>query len=172
MIKLEYVPYGLAKINEYYGGQPAHVKTDEERTYLVKDKEWGKANTVQIKLPFPLRIDYNRTLFIQNPWVHNKIADALIDALKEIRSYAGYAFLKRYNLDLTAGIGNTRMMKGSSNLISLHAYFICIDMIPDLGPYGEPNRMPFFIHEAFIKRGFVNRTMDDGMHYQAADGYP
>lgn len=171
MIKLEYVPFGLTHINEYYGGQPAHVKIVEGKTILVKDKNWARENTKQIKLPFPLRLSYNRTLYVQRPWVHNKIADALIDALEEIRGYAGYGFLKRYNLDITSGIGNTRLMKGSNNLISLHAYFICIDMVPELGPYGEPNRMPFFIHEAFIKRGFVNKTMEDGMHYQAADGY-
>jgi len=171
MIKLEYVPYGLAKINEWFGGCPAHVRTVNGKRQIIKDKTWGKRNLIQIKLPFPLRLSYNRTLVIQNPWVHKRVADSLIDVLLEIENYAGYDFLVRYNLDITGGIGSTRLQKSAADKLSMHAYFAAIDECPDLGPFGEPSRMPFFIHEAFIKRGWVNITMDDGMHYQAAGGY-
>ena len=171
MIKLEYVPYGLVKINEWFGGCPAHIKVIEGKARPIRIKGWGAKNTKQIRLPFPLRLDTNRTLVVLNPWVHKRIAASLIDALEEIESYAGHEFLIKYNLDITAGIGSTRLMKSATDRLSMHAYFAAIDICPDLGPFGEPSRMPFFIHEAFLKRDWVNITMEDGMHYQAAGGY-
>lgn len=171
MIKLEHVPHGLQKINEWFGGCPAHVRIVNGKQQVIKDPTWGKRNTKQIELPFPLRLSYNRTLVIKNPWVHKLVADSLIDALLEIMNYAGYEFLVKNNLDITGGIGSTRLMKSATDRLSMHAYFAAIDICPDLGPYGEPSRMPFFIHEAFIDRGWVNLTMEDGMHFQAAGGY-
>ena len=171
MIKLEHVPHGLEKINDWFGGCPAHVRTVNGQRQIVKDPTWGKRNTKQIRLPFPLRLNTNRTLVVLNPWVHNRIAESLIDVMLEIMNYAGYDFLVKYNLDITAGIGSTRLQKSATDRLSMHAYFAAIDICPDLGPYGEPSRMPFFIHEAFTKRGWVNITMEDGMHYQDARGY-
>ncbi len=171
MIKLEHVPHGLAKINEWFGGCPAHVRTVNGKRQIVRTPGWGAKNTVQITLPFPLRLSTNRTLVVLNPWVHKLIADSLIDALLEIMNYAGYEFLVKYNLDITGGIGSTRLQKSATDLLSMHAYFAAIDICPDLGPFGEPSRMPFFIREAFIERDWVNITMEDGMHFQAAGGY-
>jgi len=100
MIKLEYVPYGLVKINEWFGGCPAHIKVIEGKARPIRIKGWGAKNTKQIRLPFPLRLDTNRTLVVLNPWVHKRIAASLIDALEEIESYAGHEFLIKYNLSL------------------------------------------------------------------------
>ena len=115
MIKLEHVPHGIREINEWFGGCPAHVKIVNGKQQIIKDPTWGRRNTKQIRLPFPLRLSYNRTLIIQNPWVHNKIADSLIDALLEIMNYAGYEFLVKYNLDITGGIGSTRLQKSATD---------------------------------------------------------
>jgi len=41
MIKLEHIPFGLRRINDHYGGQPAHVKLVEGKTAVIKDKEWS-----------------------------------------------------------------------------------------------------------------------------------
>jgi hypothetical protein len=140
MIKLDYVPNGLAAIEDWYGGPPAHVVDHK----IVADKDWYKANMIRVQLPFPLRLSWDRTQAIRRPAVHKRIAPALIDALEEIRDYGGYEFLLRYDLELCGGIYAVRLQRGSSYKLTLHAYGIAIDLCPHLGPFHEPGRMPWF----------------------------
>jgi len=166
MTKLEFVPNGLAAINDWYGGPPAHIKDHT----IVQDMEWYRENTKLFKLPFPLRLawDLNQQSF--NARAHKKIIPALRDALIEIRDYGGYNFLRKYDLEIWGGIKSLRFAKDTKRL-SLHAYLAAIDYCPHLGPYKERSRMPYFIVMAFLLRGFITFPQHDGQHFQAARGY-
>ena len=91
------------------------------------------------------------------------------DALMEIEEYGGIIFLRQYILDQWGGVYADRNKRGS-NVPSTHSWAIAIDYNPELGPFGELGRMPYFIVKAFEKRNFVNLKFD-AMHWQAAKSY-
>ena len=165
MIKLDYIPDGILDIEDWYGGLPAHIEGDT----IVKDKEWYKENIQITKLPYAMRLSWDIESTITRHGFHQKVIPALIDALKEIRSYSGPSFLRKYDLDLFGGGFSTRFMK-SGKYLSTHAWGIAIDINPHLGTYGERTRMPCFIVDAFTSRGFVN-LRHDGMHFAGCKGY-
>ncbi len=169
MIKLDYVPEGIDDIKKYYG-TPEYL--DDEGNAHVNLK-WYEENILFFKLPFPLRLSWNQKQ-IRGFIAHKKVGLAMVDALEEIESYGGLQFLQKYNLDQWGGVYNHRYKRsatGTLRELSTHAWGIAKDYCPDLGPLGEKSRMPCFIVEAFVKRGFINLWMHDGQHQQAAKGY-
>ena len=154
MIVLEYIPDGIEEIINYYGDP--------------KNNDWFKKNIIVCTLPFSLRQSWNQNR-ISKFHVHKLVEPAMKDALLEIEEYGGIVFLRQYFLDQWGGVYNDRNKRGS-NTPSTHAWGIAIDYCPELGPFKEMNRMPYFIVKAFIKRGFIN-LKHDGMHYQACDNY-
>jgi len=170
MTKLEHVPNGLPAITDWYGGQPAHVVSSHGKVQIVADEEWYRENMKRVYVPFPLRLSWAPSKCIKRPAVHKKIADALVDALQEIMDYGGHDFLVKYDLDICGGIYACRTQRGAKQLLSTHAWGIAIDYCPVLGPYDEPGRMPHFIVDAFVKRGFTNPKRDQ-MHFQGACDY-
>ena len=155
MIILNHIPNGLEEIIDYYGDPK-------------EDDDWFKNNMTICALPFSLRQSWNQKR-INKFHVHKLVAPAMKDALLEIEEYAGIVFLQQYLLDQWGGVYANRNKRGS-NIPSTHSFGISIDFCPELGPFGDPSRMPYFIVKAFIKRGFQNLIMD-GMHNQACTGY-
>ncbi len=169
MIKLEYVPNGLGEIIEYYG-KPWKINAEGRR---VVNLEWKKANLSYFRLPFSLRKSWNQKE-IKGIAAHKKVGEAMIDALLEIKEYAGIPFLQRYKLDQWGGVYSFRLQhlpNKKRGPLSTHAWGISMDYCPSLGPLGERSRMPGFITAAFTKRGFINVWQSDGMHNQAARNY-
>jgi len=155
MIILKHIPDGIEEIIDYYG--------DPET-----DNEWFKKNMVVCKLPFALRQSWNG-LRIDRFHVHKLVVAALRDALLEIEEYAGIIFLRQHNLDMWGGVYANRN-KRDSNVPSTHSWGIAIDYCPELGPFGDPSRMPYFVVKAFRRRGFTGLKYD-GMHEQACKNY-
>ena len=151
---LDHVPDGIEEIIDYYGDP--------------KKKGWFDDNVVVCQLPFSLRQSWNGVR-VDRFHVHRLVEPAMRDALLEIEAYAGIIFLRRHDLDMWGGIYNDRNKRGS-NVPSTHSWGIAIDCCPELGPFGDPSRIPYFIVDAFLKRGFVNLKYD-GQHNQAAKNY-
>lgn len=129
----------------------------------------GKSYLQSFELPFSLRQSWDQKI-VWSFWAHRYVGWAIVDALVEIKEFYGLPNMRKYRLDQWGGIHNVRRKKGSDDW-STHAWGIAIDYCPELGPYGEPSRMPWIIVEAFTKRGFRNLHGHDGMHFQACTGY-
>jgi len=155
MVILQHLPDGIEEIIDYYGDPQ-------------EDDNWFDNNMVVCQLPFSLRQSWNQKR-ISKFHVHKLVEPAMKDALLEIEEYGGMVFLRQYQLDQWGGVYNDRNKRGS-NTPSTHGWGIALDYCPELGPFGEPSRMPYFIVKVFAKRGFQNLTMD-GMHFQGCTGY-
>lgn len=165
MIRLEHVPTGYQEIVDYYGYPGSIGASGQARV----DPAWYKNNIAWFDIGMTLRQSWDQKV-LTGFVMHKKIAPALIDALHEIKKYGGQKFLAKYNLDQWGGCFNPRWKK-STKEPSTHFFGIAIDFCPELGPYGERSRMPFFIMDIFLERGFVNLWKMDGMHFGANSGY-
>ncbi len=165
MIRLDYVPNGYQEIVDYYG-YPGSIDSDGNAKV---DNKWYKNNIAYFDIGMTLYQSWDQRL-IHGFIMHKKIAPALIDALHVIRDYAGQQFLHRYKLDQWGGCFNPRWKRGTKE-ISTHFFAISLDYCPALGPWGERSRMPFFIMDAFLERGFVCLWKNDGMHQAGCSGY-
>jgi hypothetical protein len=164
MITLPSIPSGLSEITRFYG-VPWETLPSGER---VPSEKWKKKNLTSVTFPHPFRYSWkDETLY--SFLCHRLISSALQDALMEIGSYGGWKWLKENNFDRWGGCYNPRNKRGSDEP-STHYFGIAIDFNPHLSPLNQPSKMPWFIVNAFAKRGFVNLEKD-GMHFQACSEY-
>lgn len=165
IIKLDHVPDGLDEIIEYYGN-PAN-ETEELNV------DWYRENTVNVKLPFYLRLSWGENNKVKKLRVHKKVAESMKDALMEIAAHYDDKFHKE-GFDYTGGTFNFRYMRGYDEL-STHSWGIAIDLLPEIGCLGcDPRNFPEFIVEAFKKRNWVwggEWDRPDPMHFQACKNY-
>lgn len=169
MVKLGYVPQGLAEVNEYYGNP-------DKNGDFVLDPDFLKNNCTIITTPYVMRASWNPALEFKRLWVHKKVAPAMVDALREIVDYKGYDYIHQKGYDYTGGTYNFRYIRtqsGKSTKLSTHSWGIAIDINPHLGPLGIKNhKQPQFIIDAFEKRGFFSgRHFADAMHFQGCRLY-
>ena len=68
MIKLEYVPVGLGKIIDWYGGPPAHINGGKP----YADVEWAKKYTKRIVFPYPMRLATQPKTIVKSQYCHKK----------------------------------------------------------------------------------------------------
>ena len=163
-MRLEHVPNGYQEIVEYYG-YPGDI---DAKGNAKVDAHWYKNNIAYFAIGMKLRRSWDQEV-ITGFIMHKKIAPALIDALHAIRDYGGQNFLGVHELDQWGGVFNPRWKRGTKEP-STHFFGIAIDFNPHLGPMGEKGRMPGFIMDAFIERGFINLEMDR-MHFQGCTGF-
>jgi len=166
MITLDYVPT-YHELNDFYG--------DPDTAPGEPDPEYLSEYCTRITLPFAMKCSWSPHDPVRRIIVHRTIANALEDALKEIKDYKGPDYLAEKGYDYFGGTYNYRPTRGGS-LLTTHAWCISIDLNPDLGPYRKRNgngqwfnSQPEFITEAFLTRGFTTFPWD-GMHFQACQG--
>jgi hypothetical protein len=166
MIALTSVPHGIEEIRALYG--------DPDRNHdAVLDLDWARASLAVITLPYPMRLSWQPTTYVQRVQCHRLIGPALIDALQEIGAAHPPEYLHAAGLDFWGGCFNFRAARGQDKL-STHSWGIAVDINPQLGGLGEAPRMPGFIVEAFINRGFEwggSWKRPDAMHFQSCTGY-
>ena len=163
MLKLDVLPIGVQEMLLLYGA-PGKIVDD----HFEADRTWVQENLKRFKLSFPLRQSWDHKVLRSFP-AHRLVGNVMVEALEEIHDYYGLTVMRRYGLDLWGGVYNPRFKRNSTQP-STHAWAIAIDYCPDLGPYGKPSRIPWPIHDAFTKRGFVNLDFDS-MHFQAVENY-
>jgi hypothetical protein len=167
MNALTYVPEGLDEILDYYG-VPGRMIGQKFKA----DQKWKAENLAYYGFSFPLYRSWDQ-IEIKGFTIHKKVGAAMIDALEEIWDIYGLGRMQHHHLDQWGGCYNPRKKRRSKEL-STHAWAISLDFLPDLGPLGEPPRLPWHVVHAFTKRGFIwggEWRQPDGMHFQACKGY-
>jgi len=163
MICLEYVPT-YDELNNYYG-DPDFEPGEPDPSFMAE-------HSIRIALPFGMKLSWKpkvHTLYIR---IHRRIAEAVKDALQEIKDYKGPSYVMDKGYNYFGGTYSYRLTRGG-DVLTTHAWCVAIDMNPHLAPYRRKdnegnwiNRQPEFITNAFLKRGFVT-FVHDGMHFQA-----
>ena len=166
MVKLEYVPVGKEKMQEWYGHPPVNIVNGK----LAPDLEWWKKFMVRVTLPFRLELDYAPKTYMVRPYVNKHIGPALVDAFEEILDFYGVEEIEYFHLNLSSGIYKRKFQRGANDTLSLHSYGAAIDYLPNFGKWGEKSRIPHVVHVALEERGFVNYPHTDGFHWQGARG--
>lgn len=159
MSKLTFMPDGIKEIIEVYGDCHA--------------ANWYKENIIWQRSPIALRLSWASETHIGGFLSHRLVGPVIADAIAEIRDFAGLEYLRQNDYDLWGGCFNPRGKRNNKGP-STHSWGIAVDWCPELGPIGGPTKMPAFIVEAFMKRGFVwggTWKIPDGMHMQACSGY-
>lgn len=141
-------------------------KPDDASMRAFYGREGDESNLVNLDVAF-LDMHYEGKK-IKTLRCHEKVADSLLKALKEIATGPAAWILKEYG-----GCFNFRPMRGGSRP-SKHAWGAAIDLAPGsngLNIYWPTKAtMPIEAMEAFARQGWVGlgwQINRDGMHFQA-----
>lgn len=136
----------------------------------------GKGYLTTIKLPYKMRVAWDRKIFISSFQCHKLIATPLLAVFTDLLSHYGYDELVRLGIDLYGGCFNYRFMRGSTKTLSRHSWGTAIDLDPDrnllhetkvTARFARPEYKPMI--EIFYKHGFVGLGPEenrDWMHFE------
>ena len=142
--------------------------------------KYGKPNQagsylVSIKLPFPMRLAWDKNTIVKTMRCHKLVADQLTAIFTEILQVYGLAKIQELGIDLFGGCFNFRQMRGGSDW-SRHSWGIAIDLHPEANGLKTPYSKALFskpeyeeLHRIFEKHGFINlgKTKGyDAMHWE------
>lgn len=145
------------------------------------DPAWEAANIVSVIPPYPLWYSgedkeghlikrATRWRFLR---VHRKCEDSLVRCLSAIGRAFSPEELRRYELDICAGVHVFRIMRNGRRL-SIHSWGAAIDLSPHLNRLGRAyseaaGMMPMKAVDIFAAEGWtwLGRAKD-AMHFQAA----
>lgn len=132
-------------------------------------------NQVMLKLPYPMKLAWDKKKIITEISIHAKVAESAKRALTRIHEHYGPA--KPPGIDLFGGCLNVRKMRGG-NSWSMHSWGIAIDFDPDYNQLSwgankarlaKPIYEPFW--QAWEAEGWISLGRErnyDWMHVQAA----
>ncbi len=144
--------------------------------------KYGKPNQagtylVNIKLPFPMRLAWDKTVIVKTMRCHKLVADKLTAIFTEILQVYGLAKIQELGIDLFGGCFNFRQMRGGSDW-SRHAWGIAVDLDPERNQLKETSKTARFARpeyklmiDIFYKHGFVSLGREknyDWMHFEVA----
>lgn len=147
-------------------------------------KVYGKPNQegsylVTIKLPYPMRLAWDKRTKVTRMRCHEKVADELSAIFNDILKHYGDQEIKRLGIDLFGGCFNYRKMRGGSDW-SRHSWGVAVDLDPSRNKLRESGRTARFARpeykamiDIFYKHGFesLGREKDyDWMHFQVKSG--
>lgn len=132
-------------------------------------------NQTMLKLPYPMKLAWDRKKVITEISIHKKVADSALRALTRIHEY--YGVNKPAGIDLFGGCLNVRKKRGGSSW-SMHAWGIAIDFDPDNNQLSWPASKARlakpeynFFWQAWYDEGWISLGRErnyDWMHVQAA----
>ena len=141
----------------------------------LPDTKWAKENLVQIVPPYPMYYPTSLKDKRGKRWskltVHKKVADSLLECLREIPKVCTPEEIKKYELDLCGGAYVFRLKRNGTSL-SEHSWGIAIDLSHLINYYGRAydpskNMMPLKVAKIFQDRGWTWLKRKDAMHFQA-----
>ena len=130
-----------------------------------------KSNMIKKKFPFSLKLNGSSSPNAEciNIFGHPIIVDPALEAFQEILDIYGLDFIRKNNLDWYGGCYESRKSRGSDR-ISVHAWGMAVDYLPQLGKFNSPSLIPYHIVRAFKNRGFEwggDWESQDGMHFSS-----
>jgi len=135
-------------------------------------RAWYDANVIQLVLPYPMRLAWNKAQVVKTTQVHRRVAPELEAALRDVWAHArmlmkqkhGYnqttkfydkvtlEYLQANGLDLFGGVFNYRKIVGGNEL-SAHAFAAAIDLDPKHNALGKVGKMPGWVVAIFKRHG-------------------
>lgn len=135
----------------------------------------GKDYLTRIRLPYPMRLAWDRGRFITSASVHFMIAEILESILQRILEHYGIDKIRILGLDIFGGIFNYRPVEGGKDL-SIHSWGAAIDMHPEKNQMNQTSKTALFaqpeydaLHKIFEEHDFINlgKTYGiDWMHFE------
>lgn len=137
--------------------------------------ERGDGYIVSIKLPYPMRLAWDKSVKVKTMRCHKLVADDFKNIFNELLKEYGLSKIQELGIDFFGGCFNYRKMRGGSKM-SMHSWGIAIDLHPEANGLKVPFNKALFskpeynkMHEIFEKHGFINlgktRNMD-AMHFE------
>lgn len=143
-------------------------------------KKYGKPTDkgeylVSIKLPYPMRLAWDKKTKVTTMRCHKLVADKFTDVFTELLDVYGYEKIVELGIDLFGGCFNFRAMRGGSDY-SRHSWGIAIDLDPERNLLKETSKTARFARpeykqmiDVFYKHGFVSLGREqnrDFMHFE------
>lgn len=136
----------------------------------------GKGYLKTIKLPYKMRVAWEKNSVVTQIQCHELIADPLLAVFKDILQYYGYERIVELGIDLYGGCFNYRLMRGSTTTLSRHSWGTAIDLDPDRNLLKETGKTARFARleykpmiDFFYKHGFISLGREknyDWMHFE------
>lgn len=128
-----------------------------------------------IKLPYPMRIAWDKGTKITKMRCHKLVKDNFIGVFNDLLAHYGYEKIVELGIDLYGGCFNYRAMRGGTEW-SKHAFGIAIDLDPERNQLKETSATARFARpeykamtDIFYKHGFVGLGREqnrDFMHFE------
>lgn len=146
--------------------------------YLLKfglPNEAGKNYLVQIDLPYPMVLGWDKNTTVKKMSCHKDIAEPLKKVFSEILNFYGLDKIKELGIDRFWGCFNFRQQRGGSSY-SVHAWGLAVDLDAERNLLKETSKTARFARpeykemiDIFYKHGFVSLGREknfDWMHFQ------
>ena len=145
--------------------------------------KYGKPNQagsylVSIKLPFPMRLAWDKNTIVKTMRCHKLVANQLTAIFTDILSTYGIAKIQELGIDLFGGCFNFRQMRGGSDW-SRHSWGIAVDLDPERNQLKETSKTARFARpeykqmiDIFYKHGFISLGREKGydfMHFEVSN---
>ena len=145
--------------------------------------KYGKPNQagsylVNIKLPFPMRLAWDKNTIVKTMRCHKLVANQLTAIFTDILSTYGIAKIQELGIDLFGGCFNFRQMRGGSDW-SRHSWGIAVDLDPERNQLKETSKTARFARpeykqmiDIFYKHGFISLGREknyDWMHFEVSN---
>ena len=138
----------------------------------------GKGYLVTIKLPYPMRLSWDKNVKVTKMSCHKLVADKFLAVFNDLLAHYGYEKIVELGIDLFGGCFNFRKMRGGSDW-SRHAFGVAIDLDPERNLLKESKKTARFARpeykpmiDIFYKHGFVSLGVEkdyDWMHWEIKD---
>lgn len=140
-----------------------------------KPTQDGKPYLVTIKLPYPMRLAWDKTATVKTMRCHSLVQGNFEAVFKDLLDHYGLSEIQRLGIDLFGGCFNFRAMRGGSDY-SRHSWGIAIDLDPERNLLHETSKTARFARpeykpmiDIFYKHGFVSLGREknyDWMHFE------
>lgn len=152
------------------------ITTDQLNNKYGIPNATGKGYLVTIKLPYKMRVAWEKKSVVSQIQCHKLIADQLLAVFEDILAHYGYERVVELGIDLYGGCFNYRLMRGSMTTLSRHSWGTAIDLDPDrnllketakTARFARPEYKPMI--DIFYKHGFISLGREknyDWMHFE------
>ena len=140
----------------------------------------GASQLVVIKLPYKMKVAWDKGEVVGAIQCHKLIAAPLLAVFNELLAVYGLAKIQQLGIDIYGGCYNYRKMRGGTSW-SHHSWGIAIDLDPDRNLLRETKATARFARpeykqmiDIFYKHGFVGLGREknyDWMHFEIGYDY-